>query len=76
MFIKVVKRHNFILGYNDVNIKVLSLIFFFYISFYVAISFISFFYVSFMLSVTSAIDRPKSVPQLSCNRMSISIFYI
>ena len=30
--------------------------------------------IAWMLSVTSAIDRPKSVPQLPCNRMCISIF--
>ena len=30
--------------------------------------------IAWMLSVTSAIDRPKSVPQLPYNRMCISFF--
>ena len=32
--------------------------------------------IAWMLSVTSAIDRPKSVQQLPYNRMYISIFNI
>ena len=30
--------------------------------------------IAWLLSVTSAIDRPKSVPQLPCNRVYISTY--
>ena len=31
--------------------------------------------ITWMLSVTTAIDRPKSAPQLLCHRMCVSIFH-